>query len=78
MADAFDRWIGWIHKRPGDRAGLSSDVHASVMLLPEEDRTDRQKVNAAVSHWAELRRTARTVWIYLDDFNEGASATPGG
>lgn len=71
MKDAFDQWIEWIHKPPGDRTGLSSDVHASVMLLPEEDRTDRQKVNAAVSHWAELRSTGRTVWIYLDDLNEG-------
>ncbi|UPK19149.1 hypothetical protein [Bradyrhizobium sp. 131] len=71
MNDAFDQWIEWIHKPPGDRTGLSSDVHASVMLLPEEDRTDRQKVNAAVSHWAELRSTARTAWIYLNDYDNG-------
>lgn len=71
MADAFDRWTEWIHKPPGDRTGLSSDVHATVMLLPEEDRTDRQRVNAAVWHWAELRRTGRTAWIYLNDYDNG-------
>ncbi|MCK1716066.1 MULTISPECIES: hypothetical protein [unclassified Bradyrhizobium] len=71
MADAFDQWIEWIHKPPGDRTGLSSDVHATVMLLPEEDRSDRQKVNAAVWHRAELRRAARTVWIYLNAYDDG-------
>ncbi|QQO19135.1 hypothetical protein JJB98_04045 [Bradyrhizobium diazoefficiens] len=77
MADAFDRWIEWANNRPGQRPGLASDVHASVMSLDTQDRTDRQKVNAAVEHRAELRRTGRTAWIYLDDFDRGTRRTIG-
>lgn len=77
MADAFDRWIEWANNPPGQRPGLSSDVHASVMSLDREDRTDRQKVNGAVQHRAELRRTGRTAWIYLDDFDRGTQRTVG-
>lgn len=77
MADAFDRWTEWANNPPGQRPGLSSDVHASVMSLDKEDRTDRQKVNAAVEHQAELRRTGRTAWIYLDDFDRGTQRTIG-
>lgn len=77
MADAFDRWIEWANNPPGQRPGLPSDVHASVMSLDEEDRTDRQKVNAAVEHRAELRRTGRTAWIYLNDFDRGTRRTIG-
>lgn len=47
------------------------------MSLDKEDRTDRQKVNAAVEHRAELRRAARTAWIYLDDFDRGSQRTIG-
>lgn len=77
MADAFDRWIEWANNPPGQRPGLPSDVHASVMSLDKEDRTDRQKVNAAVEHRAELRRTGRTAWIYLNDFDRGTQRTIG-
>lgn len=77
MADAFDRWIQWAKNPPGQRPGLPSDVHASVMSLDKEDRTDRQKVNAAVEHRAELRRTGRTAWIYLNDFDRGTQRTIG-
>jgi len=67
MTDAFDRWIEWAHGPPSERAGLPSDLCASVMSLPEEDRADRQRVNAAVEHRAELRRARRTAWLYLND-----------
>jgi hypothetical protein len=77
MADAFDRWIEWANNPPGQRPGLASDIHASVMSLDNEDRADRQKVNAAVEHRAELRRTGRTAWIYLDDFDRGTWRTIG-
>lgn len=77
MADAFDRWIEWANNPPGQRPGLPSDIHASVMSLDKEDRTDRKKVNAAVAHRAELRRTRRTAWIYLDDFERGTQRTIG-
>ncbi|MCK1680339.1 hypothetical protein IVA87_13085 [Bradyrhizobium sp. 147] len=77
MADTFDRWIEWANNPPGQRRGLPSDVHASVMSLDREDRTDREKVNAAVEHRAELRRTGRTAWIYLDDFDRGTQRTIG-
>lgn len=81
MADAFDRWIEWANNPPGQRPGLPSDVHASIMSLDEEDRADRQKVNAAVGHRAELRRTGRTAWIYLNAStaeHSGLSAIPNG
>ncbi|MGX9428857.1 MULTISPECIES: hypothetical protein [Bradyrhizobium] len=71
MTDAFDRWIEWAKKPPGERRGLPSDIYASLMSLPKEDRADRQKVNAAVAHHAELRRNERTVWVYLNDYDRG-------
>lgn len=77
MADTFDRWIEWANNPPDQRPGLPSDVHASVMSLDKEDRTDRQKVNAAVEHRAELRRTGRTAWIYLNDFDRGTQRSIG-
>lgn len=77
MADAFDRWIEWANNPPDQRPGLPTAVHASVMSLDKEDRTDRQKVNAAVEHRAELRRTGRTAWIYLNDFERGTQRTIG-
>ncbi|MBB4366217.1 ribosomal protein L15E [Bradyrhizobium sp. CIR18] len=54
MTDAFDRWIEWTKKPPGQRTGLPSEIHATVRSLPREHRADRQKVNAAVEHRAEL------------------------
>ena len=54
MTDAFDRRIEWAKKPPGERTVLPSEIHATVRLLSQEDRADRQKVNAALEHRAEL------------------------
>jgi hypothetical protein len=41
------------------------------MSLPEADHSDRQRVNEAVRHHDEARREGRTVWLYLDDYQDG-------
>lgn len=38
---------------------------------------DRQKVNAAVEHRAELTRTGRTAWLYLNDYEHGKQRNVG-
>ncbi|MGX4771106.1 hypothetical protein ACWAUC_15075 [Bradyrhizobium guangdongense] len=77
MTDAFDRWIEWAKKSPDKRSGLSSEIHAAVMSLPKEQRADRQRVNAAVEHQAELRRSRRTAWVYLNDYQQGTRRNVG-
>ncbi|SFJ60388.1 hypothetical protein [Bradyrhizobium sp. Gha] len=77
MTDAFDRWIEWANRPSGRRAGFASEIYATVMSLPQEDHADQQKVNPAVEHQAELSRTGRTAWIYLNDHNNGTQSSPG-
>lgn len=77
MTDAFDRWIEWAKKPPGDRTGLPSEIQATVRSLPREHRADRQKVNAAVEHRAEMSRTRRTAWVYLNDYEHGTQRNVG-
>ena len=77
MTDAFERWIEWTKKKPGERPGLPSEIHATLASLPREDRVDRQKVNAAVEHRAELTRTGRTAWLYLNDYEHGQQRNVG-
>lgn len=77
MTDAFDRWIEWAKKPPGERTGLPSEIHASVRALSREERADRQKVNAAVEHRAELSRSGRTAWVYLNDYQHGTQRKVG-
>ena len=54
MSDAFDRWVEWCSKSPGDRRGTPAELYAAVMSLPEDDRSDRQRVNEAVRHHKRL------------------------
>ena len=60
MSDAFDRWVEWCSKPPGDRRGIPAELYAAVMSLPEADHSDRQRVNEAVRHHDEARREGRT------------------
>ena len=48
MSDAFDRWVEWRHKPSRDRRSIPAELYAAVMSLPEDDRSDRQRVNEAV------------------------------
>ncbi|MDE5463653.1 hypothetical protein [Bradyrhizobium sp. CSS354] len=66
MSDAFDQWLEWRHKPPGDRRSIPAELYAAVMSLPEADRSDRQRVNEVVRSHDEARRDGRTVWLYLD------------
>ena len=70
MTDAFDRWVECAKNPPRTRLAQDQDfrLHAAVMSLPKEQRADRQRVNAAVEHKAELRRSRRTAWVYLNDY----------
>lgn len=63
MSDAFDRWMQWHHKPPGDRRGIPAELYAAVMSLPEADRSDRQRVNKSVRAHDKARREGRTVWL---------------
>ncbi|MBW5440795.1 hypothetical protein FXB41_40475 [Bradyrhizobium canariense] len=74
MSDAFDRWLEWRHKPPGDRRSIPAELYAAVMSLPEADRSDRQRVNEVVRSHDEARREGRTVWLYLD-YHDGAPRT---
>jgi hypothetical protein len=77
MTDAFDHWIEWAKKSPGNTTGLPAEIHAIVRSLPREDRADRQKVNAAVGRRAELSRTGKTAWLYLNDYRDGKQQNVG-
>ncbi|MCK1574573.1 MULTISPECIES: hypothetical protein [unclassified Bradyrhizobium] len=77
MSDAFDRWVEWRYKPPGDRRSIPAELYAAVTSLPEADRSDRQKVNEVVRSHDEVRREGRTVWLYLDDYENGESRTMG-
>jgi hypothetical protein len=77
MSDAFDRWVEWRHKPPGDRRGIPAELYAAVMCLPEADRSDRQRANEAVRNQDGARRGGRTVWLYLDDYQDGTVRTIG-
>lgn len=77
MKDAFDEFWQWREKPRGSRLAISNEIYGAVMSLPEPARTSREAVNAAVKHWAELRRRGQTVWVYLDDFDNGDERKPG-
>ncbi|MCK1616581.1 hypothetical protein IVA96_07950 [Bradyrhizobium sp. 159] len=73
MSDAFDQWVEWRHKPAGNRRSIPAELYAAVMSLPENDRADRQKVNETVRRNDEARREGRTVWLYLDEYQDGES-----
>ncbi|MGY4368865.1 hypothetical protein ACVW1A_004930 [Bradyrhizobium sp. LB1.3] len=77
MSDAFDQWVEWRYKPPGDRRGIPAELYAAVMSLPEADRSDRQRVNEVVPYHDEARREGRTVWLYLDDYQDGKTRAIG-
>ncbi|MCK1480600.1 type II toxin-antitoxin system VapC family toxin [Bradyrhizobium sp. 197] len=77
MSDAFDQWVEWRYKLPGDRRSIPAELYAAVSSLPEADRSDRQRVNEAVRSHDTARREGRTAWLYLDDYENGESRTMG-
>lgn len=77
MSDAFEQWMEWRDKPPGDRRSIPAELHAAVTSLPEADRSDRQRVNEAVRSHDTARREGRTVWLYLDDYENGELRTIG-
>jgi hypothetical protein len=77
MSDAFDQWVEWRYKPPGDRRSIPAELYAAVTSLPEADRSDRQRVNGVVRRHDTARREGRTVWLYLDDYENGESRTMG-
>ena len=77
MSDAFDQWMEWRHKPTGDKRSIPAELYAAVMSLPDADRSDRQRVNEAVRHHDEARREGRTVWLYLDDYQDGRTHAAG-
>ncbi|MET4449634.1 hypothetical protein ABIB75_007948 [Bradyrhizobium sp. GM2.2] len=77
MSDAFDQWVEWRYKPLGDRRSIPAELYAAVTSLPEADRSDRQRVNEGVRRHDTARREGRTVWLYLDDYENGESRTIG-
>lgn len=77
MSDAFNQWMEWRHKPSADRRGIPAELYAAVMSLPKADRSDRQTVNEAVRHHDEARREGRTVWLHLDEYQDGRTHTIG-
>ncbi|MCK1292588.1 MULTISPECIES: hypothetical protein [unclassified Bradyrhizobium] len=77
MSDAFDQLVEWRYKPPGDRRSIPAELYAAVVSLPETDRSDRQRVNEVVRRHDQARREGRTVWLYLDDYENGESRTMG-
>lgn len=69
MMDPFDQFWDWREKPPGSRLAIPSELYSAVVSLPETERLSREAVNAAVEHWTELRRSGRTVWTYLNDYD---------
>ncbi|MGY3653206.1 hypothetical protein ACVWW2_008497 [Bradyrhizobium sp. LM4.3] len=35
MSDAFDQWVEWRYKPPGDRRSIPAELYAAVTSLPE-------------------------------------------
>jgi len=77
MNDAFDQVWQWREKPTGSRVAISNEIYSAVMSLPEAQRTSREAVNAAVESWSALRRCGQTVWVYLNDYNDGDQRKPG-
>lgn len=77
MSDAFEQWVQWHHKPPGDRTSIPADLYSAVMSLPQADRSDRHKVNEAIRKHDEARREGRAVWLYLNDYENGTARTIG-
>ena len=77
MSDAFDKWVEWRCKPLGDSRSIPAEVYAAVTSLPEADRSDRQRVNEAVLRHDTARREGRTVWLYLDDYENGKTRAIG-
>jgi hypothetical protein len=77
MSDAFDQWVEWRYKPPGDRRSIPAELCAAVTSLPETDQSDRQRGNDAVRSHATARSEGRTVWLYLDDYENGEARTAG-
>ncbi|WP_369725629.1 MULTISPECIES: hypothetical protein [unclassified Bradyrhizobium] len=65
MSDAFDQWVEWRHKPPGERRSIPAELYAAVMSLPEPDRSNRQRVNETIRSHEAARREGRTVWLDL-------------
>lgn len=77
MSDAFDQWVEWRCKPLGDSRSIPAELYAAVTSLPEADRSDRPRVNEAVLPHDTARREGRTVWLYLDDYENGEARTAG-
>jgi hypothetical protein len=59
MKDPFDQFWEWANKPPESYLTIPVEIHGPVMALSEEDRRDRDKVNAAVRAAAIRRDRAR-------------------
>jgi len=46
--DAFDLWWEWADKPVDNKPTIDAAVYDAVMALPQDERRDRAKVNAAV------------------------------
>lgn len=46
--DAYDLWHEWANKPLQSPLMISDEIYNAVMAMPESDRDDREKVNAAV------------------------------
>ena len=47
--DPFDLWQEWANKdRATDYRAIDAEIHEAVMARQPDERTDREKVNAAV------------------------------
>lgn len=77
MSDAVDQWVQWRYKPLGDRRSIPAELYDAVTSLLEGDRSDRQRVNEAIRSHDTARREGRTVWLYLDDYENGESRTMG-
>lgn len=49
--DAFDQFWEWATKTLDSDLTLPIEIYNPVVELSEEDRHDREKVNAAVERW---------------------------
>jgi hypothetical protein len=46
--DAFDLWWEWAEKQLDSPLTIDAEIHEAAMVLPPDERRDREKVNAAV------------------------------